>query len=78
MHGDDTYLIFTKLEDGKTRVFQNTDSFLEFKWDSSDVYGKLEVGKTYKIKTYGWRMPMFSAYENITDVLPIAEESKTN
>jgi hypothetical protein len=35
------YLIFTKQE-----VFENTDSFWKAKFNSSDVYGQIEPGKT--------------------------------
>ena len=62
------YLVFTELENGKTRVFENTDSFLELKWNSSDIQGKLEEGKTYDIATYGFRIRLLSKYENITKV----------
>jgi hypothetical protein len=67
------YLIYTKLEDGAVRVFQNTDSLIEFKWNSSDIYGMLEKGKNYDIKTYGWRAPFLSMYENIIDVKEVAK-----
>jgi len=68
---DDKYLVFTKLNDGSVRVFENTDSLLEFKWNSSDVQGQLEVGKNYNISAYGWRIPFFSCYENITEVAEV-------
>lgn len=66
----DTYMVFTKNENGKVRVFENSDSPLEWKWNSSDIQAELEVGKRYDIKAYGWRIPLFSAYENIIDVKP--------
>ncbi len=62
---DSKYLVYTTLQDGSTRVFENTDSALEFKWNSSDVYAKLEDGQTFSIRTYGFRIPFFSMYENI-------------
>lgn len=40
----DKYLIFTKAQDGSTKVFENTDSLIELKFNSSDVYGKLQEG----------------------------------
>ena len=64
----DKYLIFTKTENGETRVFENTDSLIEMKFNSSDVYAELEIGKEYTIKTYGYRIPMMSSYENIIEV----------
>lgn len=59
------YLVFTKLNSGEVRVFENTDSLFELKLDSEEIQEGLEVGKTYEIKTYGWRDSTISAYENI-------------
>lgn len=67
----DTYLIFTKLRDGSVRVFKNTDSTLYWKFNSSDVFAKLEKGQTYRIKAYGWRIPFFSMYENIVSATEV-------
>ncbi|MBU4502908.1 MAG: DUF1523 family protein [Nanoarchaeota archaeon] len=67
-NGKDKYVIFTELMDGTTKVFENTDSLIEWKFDSSDIYGGLDEGKIYNIKTYGWRIPFLSAYENILDI----------
>jgi hypothetical protein len=64
----DKYLIFTQLSDGNVRVFENTDSLIEGKFNSSDVYAKLKENKKYQIKTYGWRIPYLSSYENIINV----------
>jgi hypothetical protein len=70
---DDKYLLFTKLvEDNKVRVFENTDSWLELKRNSSNIWGELEEGKTYEIKTYGFRAPVFSWYENILEVKEVS------
>ena len=65
---DDKYLIFATLENGQEKVFENTDDFIEGKFDSSDLYNKLKEEKTYKIKTYGYRIGFLSMYENIIDV----------
>lgn len=62
------YLIFTELEDGTGRVFENTDAWFKGKFDSSSMYGELEIGKTYKIKTIGYRIPILSIYENIVEI----------
>lgn len=60
------YLIFT--EEGE--VFENTDSWLRLKFNSSDVYGQLEEGEDYNCDVYGWRIPFFSMYRNIVDCAP--------
>lgn len=55
-----TYLIFT--DHG---VFRNDDAGWFAKFDSSDFYGELDVGKHYRLKVYGWRIPILSMYPNI-------------
>lgn len=59
---DTKYMVFTRDE-----VFENTDSAWHNKFNSSDFYNELTVGKTYKFTVYGYRIPMFSTYRNIID-----------
>lgn len=54
------YLVFTDVE-----TFENTDCFIWFKFNSSDLQGKLKKGVEYEAKVYGWRIPFLSAYRNI-------------
>ena len=63
--GEDKFLVFAKTEDGKVMVFENTDTWLELKFNSSDIQAKLEAGKRYKVRVYGWRIPFLSMYPNI-------------
>jgi hypothetical protein len=58
------YLVFT---DGKT--YKNKDTFWHFKFRSSDLQGKLQIGETYTVKVYGWRIGIFSAYPNIVKII---------
>lgn len=58
------YVVFT--EEGET--YANKDSFLFFKFNSSDIQGRLDEGKTYKATIAGWRLPFFSVYRNILTV----------
>lgn len=62
------YLVFTDEE-----VLQNTDCLVYWKFDSSDIYGELEVGKTYDFGVYGWRIPFFSMYKNILTVREVKQ-----
>ncbi|MFA5376067.1 MAG: hypothetical protein WC455_10010 [Dehalococcoidia bacterium] len=62
--GDSKYLVFTE-----TEVFENTDCLALGKFNSSDVYGQLEIGETYQVQVYGWRIPFLSMYRNIVKVL---------
>lgn len=64
------YLIFTKDDD--VEVYEITDSLFQGRWDSSDLYGKIEEGKTYKFTVVGIRNNFFSMYPNILE----AEEVK--
>ena len=54
------YLIF-----GEKEVYQNTDTILRFKFNSSDFYKDIEEGSCYKFNVQGWRVPFLSWYRNI-------------
>lgn len=56
------YLIWSDDE-----TFENVDSLIKGKFNSSDLYGRLEEGKTYDCKVYGWRNGFFSWYRNIIE-----------
>ncbi|MFH1420913.1 MAG: DUF1523 family protein [Candidatus Aenigmatarchaeota archaeon] len=71
----DKYLLFTRLNDGSTRVLENTDSLFEWKFDSSDIQAGIEPGKTYQFKTYGFRAPFLSWYENILSAEEVKEQN---
>lgn len=57
------YLIYTDKE-----TFKNTDSYAYWKFNSSDLYGKIEVGRRYKFLVVGFRVPYFSAYRNLIKI----------
>lgn len=63
---EDKYLVFTN-----KGVFENTDSLFVGKCNSSDLHGKIEVGKCYRAKVYGFRIHCNSTYKNIVDVQQI-------
>ena len=69
----DEYLVFTELENGEKKVFENEDNWIAGKFDSSDIYNDLELGQDYCFKTIGWRIPFLSQYENIIDYRPIGQ-----
>lgn len=62
------YLVFTDSE-----VFEVTDSLAWFRFDSSDLYGRLEPGKTYRFRVANWRVQPLSWYRNVLS----ADEVKT-
>ena len=57
----DVYLVFTN--DG---TYKNVDSPAYFKYNSSDIQGRLAEKGKFKIDYYGFRVPVFSMYKNIT------------
>lgn len=63
---DSTYLIFTD-----KGVFENSDSLVNGKWNSSDVYNDIKVGKTYIFHVRGIRNHVLSWYPNILNVKPV-------
>ena len=74
--GDSTkskYLVFADDENGESMVFENTDTLLRMKWDSSNIQGALKEGHTYNITVVGFRLSFMSMYENILSI----EEIKT-
>ncbi|MCM1276763.1 MAG: DUF1523 family protein [Lachnospiraceae bacterium] len=62
------YLVFSTDDNSNILVFENTDTFWRGKWNSSNVQGELQVGQKYQITTIGFRVPIFSMYENIISV----------
>ena len=64
----DTYLIYTQEEDGNIKIFENSNSLLEFKIHSDDVYWGLIINRKYEIKAYGLSIPLISYYQNIIRV----------
>ena len=59
------YLIFCKDDKGNYYEFKNEDCLIRGKINSSNVYNRLEIGKTYKFTVVGYRIWLFSWYENI-------------
>jgi hypothetical protein len=63
---DSKYLVFTDVT-----TYEVEDSVIFWRWDSSDVYGRLAVGKTYRATLQGYRIPFFSLYPNIISPIEI-------
>lgn len=64
---DSKYLIYGEDENGKTYVFEDTDTLFRGKFNSSDVYGALKEGETYELTVIGFRTHILNWYENIID-----------
>lgn len=69
------YLVFTvDSKTGESRVFEVTDSLWKGRFDSADVYNMILPEHTYTVKTGGYRIPLFSWYQNIYEVTEIEEK----
>jgi hypothetical protein len=64
------YLVFARGEDGGHMVFQDTDSYLRGKLNSSDVYARLEIGTVWDLTAVGRRVRLLSWYPNIVSAEP--------
>lgn len=60
---DNKFIVYTKDE-----VFENTDSWIYFKFNSTDYQNQLKIDTTYKVKVVGWRIPFLSTYRNIIEI----------
>lgn len=67
------YLIYCEDGDGDTQVYQIADSILKLRFNSSDIYPNLEIGKTYELTICGERVPILSWYPNIYEYMEVAE-----
>lgn len=59
------YLVWSTEE-----TFEITDTVLFWRFNSSDLYGSLEIGKKYCMNVAGWRVPILSWYRNIIEITP--------
>lgn len=66
------YLVFGRDAHNNTQVFENTDSLLRGKFNSSTIQGQLVQGCTYEVDHFGWRSGFFSMYPNIYDAREIS------
>ena len=71
---EDKYLVYTKDKNGESQVFEVTDNLLAGRFNSSDVYAEIEVGKTYKFTVGGSRNTFMSWYPNIYSFEEIINE----
>lgn len=65
------YLVYTD----KTTL-EVSDTWIFWRFDSSDVYGRIQIGKTYTATLQGYRVPFLSWYQNILDPSEVTTEKK--
>lgn len=73
---EDKYLVFVQetTPGGGLISLEITDSLLYGRFNSSDVYAGIEVGKTYSFEVGGSRVPVLSWYPNIYSYEEITTE----
>lgn len=64
-----TYIVV----DTDNNTYKITDLFFKFKFNSTDIYNNLDVGKKYEVKTTGIRLRLFSTYPNINEIQLLEE-----
>jgi hypothetical protein len=62
------YMIFTENKKGEILVFEDSDSLLRLKYNSSDFYAKIKIGETYRFTVVGYRIPFLSDSPNIIKI----------
>lgn len=66
------YLYFCKIDSGEIIVFENEDSLLNGKFNSSTLLAQInsyqKEGKPFKVYTRGYRIPFLSTYQNIIKI----------
>jgi hypothetical protein len=67
------YVVHTDSE-----TFENTDSLMLLKFNSSDVQRNLRTEESFCLKVVGYRITLFSAYRNIVGVVEPSLCSGTN
>lgn len=68
------YLVFAEDENGTIATFEITDSWLNGRFNSSDVYAAIKVGNTYTFTVGGSRNEFMSWYPNIYEFKLVDEE----
>ena len=71
--GDDghEYRVYTS---GATYVVKDYYGLEGSRFSSADLYGRIKIGETYVIRSYGYRVPWASSFWNIQSVTPTTQE----
>ena len=64
------YRVYTS---GQTYTVEDYYGSQGSRFDSADLYGRIKVGETYIIKSYGYRVPWASTFWNIQSVTPTTQ-----
>ena len=69
------YLIYCKDATDNVCVYKIEDSLMQGKFNSSDIYASIEVGKTYTFLIRGTRVEFTSNYPNIVRIVDVEENN---
>jgi len=65
------YRVYTS---GETYVIEDYYGSEGSRFDSADLYGRIKVGETYIIRSFGYRVPWASSFWNIQSVTPTTQK----
>lgn len=54
--------------DSNNKTYEISDLLFLGKFNSTDIYNSIDIGKSYKIYTTGYRIHIFSLYQNINKI----------
>lgn len=60
--------------DENKNAYTIQDLFFKGKFNSTDLYNQLEIGKKYKIETTGYRIHFLSKYQNINKIYELEDK----
>lgn len=60
--------------DENKNAYTIQDLFFKGKFNSTDLYNQMEIGKKYKIETTGYRIHFLSEYKNINKIYELEEK----
>ena len=72
--GDSRSHEFRLYTSGATYVVKDYYGSDGVRFNSADIYGRIQVGETYIFKSYGYRIPWMSYFWNITEVIPTTQK----
>ena len=64
------YRVYTS---GSTYVVKDFFGLEGSRFDSADIYGRIQIGETYVIRSYGYRVSWASTFWNIESVTPTTQ-----
>jgi hypothetical protein len=57
--------------DSNGNAYTVTNDFLIMHYTSIELYGSMEIGKSYSVLTYGLRLPFLGVFPNIVKATPV-------